>query len=238
MRRLICLILLFYPQSFTFCQDLKLITRVNSSTIEEYEVLKSDKKIKNGSYTKKILKKLSVKGNYKNNERIGIWEFYNLNSGEIEQKYDYDSRRLLFDEHQQKPFNFYYNGKWMIAKLDSIPYLIGGLSDLKLKLHEAIWRYIFAYRELNIPFAGVTVFSFVVDKNGSTKNHKISISSKSPNEESLLKIIKDYSKIWIPGIYNGEKVESEFIIPMYISYEFNSGTVEKVMISFDKPINK
>ena len=238
MRPLFYLTLFFFPLSITYCQDLKLLTRVAESTVEKYEVLKSDKKIKNGTYTKELMKTLSVKGNYKNNERVGIWEFYSFQSEEIEQKYDYDNRKLIWDIHQEKPFNFFYDGKWMIANLDSIPYLVGGLTDLKLKLYDKILENIWSQGEFQLPFAGVTVFSFVVDKNGSTKNHKISISSKGPYEENLLKIIKEYSKKWIPGIYNGEKVESEFIIPMYISFELNSGIVEKVMIRFDNPIIK
>lgn len=235
MRTLIYLTLLFYSFSITYCQDLKLTSKKTGFIIEEYEVLKSDKRIKNGSYTKKIFNDLSAKGSYKNNERIGIWEFYRFASEELEQKYDYDNKKLLFDVNQQKPNNFYFNGKWSIGKLDSIPYVIGGLSDLKLKLYEKIRDNLF---QRNTPFAGVTVFSFIVDKDGSTKNHKISISSLNSIEESLLKIIKDYPNNWIPGIYNGEKVEAEYIISMYISYDIRSGTAEKLYIRFDQPIPK
>jgi hypothetical protein len=239
MRFLISLAFLFYSLPVIYCQDLKLVTRTTYTTTEKYEVLKSDKRIKNGSYTKEIYEKVSAKGNYKNNERVGIWEFYNFQSNELEQKYDYDNKKLLFGDIQQKPYNFYYNGKWTIAKLDSFPYLIGGLSDLKLQLFEKIWDYCYQYGQPTIPYAGVTVFSFVVDKDGTTKNHKISISSKNSIEESLLKIIKDYSNIkWIPGIYNGEKVETEYIISMYMSYEIKFGTVEKLYFSFDQPIKK
>jgi hypothetical protein len=239
MRLLINLVLFLYPLSVIYSQDLKLITRTYYPTTEEYEVLKSNKNVKNGTYTKNVYKKLSVKGTFKNNQRVGIWEFYDFQSDELEQKYDYDNKKLLYcDPTIQKPYNFFYNDKWMIAKLDSMPYLIGGLADLKLKIFQKIQDYCFQNRTQTLPFAGVTVFSFVVDKNGTAKNHKITISSKSPVEESLLNIVKSYSNNWIPGIYNGEKVESEYNISMYISYDLNGATLEKLKLSFDKPIKK
>jgi hypothetical protein len=236
MKLIICLILLSFPIKVAYCQELKQVLRTSRFIKEEYEVLKSDRSIKYGSYSKIIKGTLTAKGNFKNNERVGIWEFYEFDSGELEQKYDFDSRRILYwSQRQQKPYNFYFNGKWDIGKLDSIPYLVGGLSDLKLEMYDKLFEYCYQYRNVQLPFAGVTVFSFIVKTDGSTKDHKISFSSKNAIEESLLKILSRYTNNWIPGIYNGQKVETEYNISMYLSYDWNSGTLEAIKVSFDQP---
>ena len=104
-------------------QELKKVINKPTGTyyFEEYQVLQSDKKIKHGSYAKISYNKealetgfyknnlrdstwteyynnstaLRSRGNYRNNERTGIWEFYTLN-GLLDQKYDFTQKKLIF----------------------------------------------------------------------------------------------------------------------------------------------
>ncbi len=72
-------------------QETVLVTKNNGSVFEEYSVLKSDKKIKHGNYTR--LTKgthgaltLEELGSYSNNKREGYWEFYYQNLNNIKEK--------------------------------------------------------------------------------------------------------------------------------------------------------
>lgn len=72
-------------------QETRLITKDNYEFYEEYSVLKSDKKVKHGSYIK--LNKVMFIGNaiesigsYWNGQKNGLWEIYYKNDNNIKQK--------------------------------------------------------------------------------------------------------------------------------------------------------
>jgi hypothetical protein len=218
----------------TYGQELKTITNRTSQTVEEYEVLKADKKNKNGKYIKKTAwGQLITKGQFKDNIEAGLWEFYDYRTGDLEQKFDYDNNKIVFLNLESTAQNhFYYNGQWILDKLDTVPFVIGGLSNLRLKLVETAYSYT---KAPNFPKAGVAIFSFIVTKEGKTKDFKISQSSENSFEKRLLNIIESSMENWRPGIYKGEAVDTEFLIPMNVRYKINSPDQKEYIIEFDYP---
>jgi hypothetical protein len=217
----------------SYCQELITIINKTSQTIEEYEVLKTNKKIRNGFYTKKVTFGLIiVKGQFKDNVEIGTWEFYDYRTGDLEQRYDFDNKKFDFLNLESTALNhFYYNEQWVMQKLDTVPVVIGGLSNLRLKLVEIAYSYT---KAPNFPKAGVAIFSFIVTKSGETKDFKISQSSGNSFESKLLKVIENSGE-WRPGIYKGESVDTEFLIPMNVRYKENSPDQKTYIIEFDYP---
>jgi hypothetical protein len=69
--------------------------KLSPGVTEEFHVLKSDHKIKNGPYKAFYNKKILIaSGNYSNNKRTGVWYFYNSMGHEIQQ-YDFDQKKLI-----------------------------------------------------------------------------------------------------------------------------------------------
>lgn len=60
---------------------------------ETFYVLKSDQEIKQGEY-KKTYGGLSVNGQFENNKKTGVWEYYDR-SGQLEQKIDFSTNKVI-----------------------------------------------------------------------------------------------------------------------------------------------
>ncbi len=218
-------------------QKVKIVTKKSFLAIEQYEVLKTKKKVRNGSYLKKMKldDRTLIKGNYKEDKKIGIWEYYNFRNKELEQKYDYDNRLIVYSEptiFDKTPSNhFKYKGEWILEKLDSIPMVVGGLSDLKLRLSELAYN---KSASPNFPTAGIAIFSFIITKEGITKDYKILNSSGNSFENDLLNLLIEYKDLWAPGVYKGELAETEFLLPMNITYKENTAVSKRYSINFHR----
>lgn len=230
---LLLLILLAFFK--TAAQETKTVNKRTAQTIDEYEVLKSDKSIKNGKYTKKMVYGLLLtKGQFKNNEKVGTWEFYDLYTGQLEQKYNFDINKFEFiDLANSREYNFYNNNTWTISKLDTMPLLIGGLSELRVKLAEIAYS---KSKAPKFPKEGMALFSFIVTKEGATKDFKVSYSSDNTFENEILNAIKEFKGTWLPGKYKGELVDTEVLIPMYVKYKVNTDYEKQYSIDFNYPV--
>jgi hypothetical protein len=70
--------------------------RISQTLFENYVSLPNDKNVKNGAYT--VINSdnnVLVMGNFKNNVKDSIWNFYNL-AGDIIQSYNYTTHEMLF----------------------------------------------------------------------------------------------------------------------------------------------
>lgn len=126
-------------------------------------------------------------------------------------------------------------------KLDTVPVIVGGLSDFRLQLLEAAIRYsneARAYSTSNVPEfpkAGFTLFSFVVTKEGEKKDFKILESGGNSFEQRILEFIEKSEEIWRPGVFRGEIVDAEFLIPMFILYSIDTPYEKRYNINFNYP---
>lgn len=217
-----------------YTQELKTITRKTLQTIEEFEVLKSDKRIRNGKYVKTTpFGVLIAKGQFKANLRSGVWEFYDYRTGKLEQRFDYDREKITYLNMKNIPLShFNYDGQWIMEELDTVPVLIGGFSDLRMELVKKAYSYT---KTLNFPEAGTALFSFIVTKSGETKDFRIVRSSGNEFESRLLTHIKNSGGKWIPGKFEGEPVDTEFFIPMNVRYEVDDPDKKVLLIEFSYP---
>ncbi len=232
MKRLFIIISLMGILTYSNAQKVKTKRNETLMTIEEFKVLKSDKKIRNGSYIKKLKygQTIIVKGQYLDNIKTGIWDYFDYRTGELEQKYDYDNK-ILLSSYFKSPdqANIYYKGDWLVANIDTMPIPIGGMSGLWIKIIETVNE---LTRPGVLPKDGAAVFSFVVTADGNNKDFKILKSSGNKFDDEILNIVKEHSFRWIPGIYKGDSVDTEFLIPMHIIYTKNTETVKSYIVSF------
>jgi len=234
MNRLLFTLLFTLGLQTSYPQKLKTVTKKTSQTIEEFEVLKSDKKIRHGNYSKKTkFGQLIAKGQFKDNLESGIWEFYDYRTNDLEQKFDYDKGKFTYLNMENTTLNhFNYNGQWIMEKLDTVPALIGGLSNLRLELVEKAYSYT---KAPNFPKAGIALFSFIVTKNGETKDFKIAQTSGNSFESKLLAVIEKSGGKWTPGKFKGEPVDTEFFIPMNVRYKVDEPMEKVYYIEFNYP---
>lgn len=109
----ICLSLLSIQ---AFCQETKFVLKKRASFNEEFYVLKSDKKIKHGTYVKYETGSNKVhlleSGSYENGQKSGFWHYFH-------ESYDkYAQNRIKAQGHY---VNGKKNGLWTFYYLDTIP---------------------------------------------------------------------------------------------------------------------
>lgn len=216
----------------------------NDSFSEEYTVQKSNPKILHGRYKKffsdknpdiegfyKNGKKDSVwteywysgkkiaEGKYINDNRIGIWEFFDVN-GEVEQRYDFSKNELVYfrlPETEKYKFLRIVNSPDTISvQLERPPVFLGGSALFSKALTSEI-RY--PMDAMRIGTTGKVFITFLVDKEGKAKNYKIIRGLGDGCDEEALRVVKGLGDNWIPGIFKGETVTTEFLLP--ISFRFN-----------------
>ncbi len=176
---------------------------------ESYYVLKDNPKIKHGLYQLSIKKVLVEKGQYENDRKIGVWEFYDL-EGNLEQKYDYSLKQLIFNK-EAKQFGGYKiiaEGKPTDVEPDTPPIFIGGRSRYERFIGD----------NLKYPGGGIEGKEFVqvsLSRQGEilgTSIYKPILSADIDKE--ALRLAKELPKEWIAAKHQGSDVESTVILPM------------------------
>jgi hypothetical protein len=66
---------------------------IGTSITEKFEVLKSDKKVRQGIYTASFKQNTIAKGAYQNGARTGSWDFFNA-KGKLVQTYNYNQNKF------------------------------------------------------------------------------------------------------------------------------------------------
>ena len=104
MKRQTLLLLTILFCQIAFGQELKSVRKKGYGFTEEYNVLVSDKKVKQGDYKRYSLKdQLTIEGKYDNNQKIGEWKFYV--NGDLEQTFDFSTKQLKFSKTVKGPYS-------------------------------------------------------------------------------------------------------------------------------------
>jgi len=130
MLRTVLFLMVFAVCRVGFAQETMPISRFHPGGIfENYNVLKSDPKIKQGLYQLITRKKTAiVSGGYNNGVRVGVWHFYDQR-GKVVELYNYTTKQLLYEAPADSTNNFIqYRFDKQVAENDSItrPVRIGG----------------------------------------------------------------------------------------------------------------
>jgi hypothetical protein len=167
---------------------------------EQYTVLKSDKKIRQGSYKLFTDKKLVASGNYDKGVRAGLWSFYN--EGALEQQYDYTTGKLVLN-NQSRAISCEIEDT---AQGDSIKNAVkvGGYSGLALLISSVNF-------EENVNAGRNQVLHvFTLDEKGEIKSWVASIKSSDGIKIINQKIVDVSPEVlhFLPAIVNGKPVPS------------------------------
>ena len=189
-------------------QDIKKKTTKNRypSYKETYYVLKQDESIRHGDYQKAGKEGLLVKGQYENGNRSGVWEYYGW-QGELEQKYDFSTKELLYDKYINKSPNNSEQSEYNRSAI-----FLGGMSSIYRNFPSQL-RYPADARRYGIE--GKVYVTATITKDGRMINEKVTKGIGGGCDEEALRVIKLVPDNWIPALdKNNQPVESEITLPI------------------------
>ena len=181
---------------------------------ETYDVLQKDKEIKHGKYKKEVRKnRVVATGTFENNEKTGIWTYYNHKS-EVIQRYDYTKKVLMFykiEPEYVESYQMVNDNGLADEKLDRPPLYLGGPSLLAMQLAQKIN---YPRKAANSGISGTVIISFIIEQNGKTSNHTIEKRIGGGCDEEGLRVVKLMENNWIPGLYQGMPTRVKFFLPI------------------------
>lgn len=194
MKKLLFALLILLTVQNAFSQSpfrRKIIHKVTNNLVEEYDAKDSTSTFKVGYYARYNPKtaKLIKTGSFANNQRTGIWTFYD-DSSKVSFKYNYTTGMVLFSKPDtlSKYFlkqagvdtNFY-------ASLSQIPMFVGGAIEYN-DFIAANLRYPSIAKENDI--RGTVIVSFNLRETGYPENPKIVKGLGYGCDDEVLRVIK------------------------------------------------
>jgi TonB family protein len=189
-----------------FAQATKKITAKNDFPpfTESYNVLKANAEIKHGAYQKQLRGKILVKGQYDNNNKSGVWEFYNL-EGQISQKYNFSTDELIYDRQLE-------GQKFDTTNYSRPALFIGGFHAMYLDMMYHL-RYPAEAVRMNVQ--GEVRIKAEVTADGNATNEEVIQGIGFGCDEEVLRVFRLVSNQWIHALdKNGNPVASEVIFPL------------------------
>src|ERR1700749_4411461 len=210
---------------------------------EKYDVLKSDKTVKEGAYAAYTIfgNQLLCEGFYKNNLKDSIWNYYNFQNrlaefgkyangakvgvwnafdykGGLQIQFDYTNKKLLvYNRTKADSANRKY---YVIHGTDTVktflgrpPIFLDGEARSMRQLVTGI-HYPALAKENNIQ--GKVWIRFTIDLNGKASNFRVTKSlGYGCDEEALKAVERAYDGgDWLPGLLNGNQVVVDYEVPV------------------------
>jgi antitoxin component YwqK of YwqJK toxin-antitoxin module len=229
--KVLLLFLLLSPGLFA---QTKQVTRFENSLKQVYNVLKGNKKVKEGEFKAYYLnsempaiegwyhnnlkdslwkyysgRALALAGSYKEDKKTGIWEAYS--KGELQVQYDYTKKALI----QYKPspadstqlYQVIVDNETKGVKLDRPPVYLNGSNWLLSSLARNI-RYPM-YERTNGKQSEVIV-NLIIDENGKVTGYDTDKKAGYGFIDVVLKALQQTDQDWLPGILNGKAVTVKY----------------------------
>ena len=193
-------------------QKTKLIK--DKETNEIYFILKSNS-TRHGEYQKLgVYNNLLVNGYYKNGARDSIWDYYNA-TGELIQKFNFTNDSIMFyklsDNEKDLRYKLINGVDNPYVTLDRPPMFLGGLEALA---QEIIPHIEYPEEAFKNGISGRVFVTFIINKEGEIGSFSISKPLGHGLDDEAIRVLKLLPKNWIPGLYNGEKVDIEYTYPV------------------------
>ncbi|MGD1958877.1 MAG: TonB family protein [Fulvivirga sp.] len=170
---------------------------------ETFYVLKSDETVKNGEYKKEIRGSLLKKGNYQNNKRTGVWEYYNLNK-ELMHKINLDDSALVYEANPSREFDKSKYSRPLI--------ILGGYQTLYQQIGHTL-RYPAQARRMGIQ--GKITVKLIVDVDGKIKSSEVIEGLGGGLNAEAIRVFKLIDFETLPALnLEGKPVETEIELPI------------------------
>ena len=149
------------------------------------------------------------KGNYKNGDKSGVWEFYSK-TGKLIQKYNFDTRELEYPIDRPKQ-----PAEGEALSLQYSTTFIGGNEEIFEQLWENL---VYPKKAEEAGIQGKVIVGFVVDANGEVTDIHVIHGIGGGCDESAMDAVRSTSGKWIPARkQNGETIATEMSLPIDFS---------------------
>jgi hypothetical protein len=198
-------------------QELKTKKNYSQYYTDIYQVEKQSK-LKLGTYHKihNQSKDTLVTGQYENDSVTGVWTYFSKGNQPY-LKYDYSIDSCLWiSELENKPDTFpvRISNDFEFAKLDRPPFYIGFKNELEM----------FFANRIKLPLSlmenganALYMASFVVSKEGNLGEIQAEKMENNQFREAVLEAFKEINGKWLPGIMNGNQVDTKLYVIFDIS---------------------
>lgn len=223
MRISILLICLLFS-SLAFSQPLRKTVKSKSRyLLEQYEVLTTNDTLREGSYRRYFRDGtiLLEEGQYDNNQRTGVWTFYD-GKGQPELIYDYSANKVLTNNRTTLDSMgiIQQEGKNVVVRLKPAPTcLVSTYQIMSILLRES-------RLPIHLQRTGVSQLSYQIVATVSPVGvHYRIVPSHNDKEfyqntqQSALLALKDVK--WLPGVYQGKEVTAIYTLPAVILQGFS-----------------
>lgn len=207
---------------------------------EEFTVLKDNPVVKQGHYVKMDMEKqvmvegyyhngrmdsiwtyypapgtpLRAVGEYEDDEKTGVWDYYN-SEGVLEQKYDHANNLLLyFDTDATECEVAVGSESFKKMELDIPPLFIGGEAEMMSYMSDVFYP----DKAKDAKVEGEVVVAMVINVDGTAARHEVRKGLGYGLDEEALRIAKKIPDNWLPGEFYEEKVpvRIELVIPFQL----------------------
>jgi hypothetical protein len=179
---------------------------------EDFFVLKSNKKVREGPYQAIYNNVIISKGNYKEGKRVGKW-FFASNKGQIVQSYDYDQHVLSIDSTDLNNLKYLIADSIKATDVICYPVKIGGFfyGLYPLLFQPGISSMLHADFPDGIRLN--CLHKFTVSSNGDIIKHEIQVTGGGREKVYILDDSKFdlYFRQFLPASINGRKVECQVL---------------------------
>ncbi|MNY04146.1 Gram-negative bacterial tonB protein [compost metagenome] len=203
-----------------YAQALKKVTKKTKidacSLVENYQVLKSDSKVKHGSYSAQILT-YTEKGQYDQGKPSGIWEF--SGNTEVHQKFDFSTSKFLLDEPSKivKKIVLLDDKNKPGKEIEAKNFYLGGDPKMLVIVNKCM-KYPRKAQENDAK--GEVILSATLTKEGKIINEKAESNLGSGLEEESLRVLKLIPATWVPVMVDGRPVD----VKLFFSFNFTLTT--------------
>jgi hypothetical protein len=195
--------------------------RLSDSVVEHFFELKAKPGVKEGSYTAFLRRKiLLAKGEYKNGQRVGVWQFFDV-FGNLSERYDYDNKQFTFEAPLYANADLSYRFDDSLKKGDRLtrPLKIGG----------TYMGYVPYFNIFQVPFdtgdietdSFVAVIELLVSPLGRLADYKVRLVSAYYQNDQIFSmdvgLFSDEDRTFRPATLNGRPVMSRILIKCYVS---------------------
>ncbi len=200
------------------------------------EIFQFDKKskLKQGAYLKiqHQSNDTVAKGQYLNDVKSGIWAYFDTGK-QLYMKYDHTSDSCLWvSELASKPDTFPVRGRnnFGFAELNRPPLYIGFRKELEVRFASSLRVPIpVMEKEESI----VCMATFVVTKEGNIDEIQTEKIENKQFRDQVLELLKGFDGKWLPGIYNGNKVDTK----LYMVFDIGPVTFKPPLVKKPYIIN-
>lgn len=195
--------------------------RLSDSVIERFNVLKSNRSIRNGPYKALFKRKIVIaSGNYTNGKKTGIWKFYNT-EGKLAQTFNYDlnSFDYLTQLDTSSDLRFLFDEK--LKKTDTV--------TRPLKIGEPYYGYIPYVTIFRLPFETFDVntdvfegeIQLLISPLGRLAEYKVHLVSKYYQYDHTItldvNLFNEEDKIFVPATLNHKPILSRVLIKCFVT---------------------